>query len=158
MRLYLIRHADAGTRALSERDIYRPLSDEGRKQATELAQLLTNAGIVRVLSSPASRCVQTVEPLAQNQGLEVIEHRDLWEGSSTYDALAVLASDHGGPAAVCSHGDVIPAVIQTLGASGVPIKGRSCAKGSIWVLERSGNKWTRARYFDPTKGNPAILY
>ena len=94
MNVYLIRHAQAGDRGHGPRDKYRPLSDKGQRRAAELATMLGDAPISRIVSSPATRCTQTVQPLADALGLEVVEHDDLWEGSSIDDVLAVL---QGGP-------------------------------------------------------------
>lgn len=147
MRLYLIRHAHAGNRLVGGRDLYRPLSEQGRKQALAIADLLAGAGVERVLASPASRCVQTVEPLAARLGLDVIEQPDLWEGSPTAHVLALL-DQHRNHAAVvaCSHGDVIPETIEALGRGGTTVTGRGCAKGSVWLLDHDGERWATARY------------
>ena len=155
MRLYLIRHAHAGARLAGSRDLYRPLSERGRARAAELADLLGNAGIQRVLASPASRCVQTVEPLATRLGLEVSEQPDLWEGSPTAHVLALLEQQRSHEAvAMCSHGDVIPETIEALGREGTAITGRGCAKGSVWVLDHDGATWATARYVD--RSAPAL--
>ena len=151
MRLYLIRHAHAGSRLAGGRDLYRPLSDQGKERAQAIADLLAGAGIERVLASPASRCVQTVEPLAARLGLEVVEQPDLWEGSPVAHVLALLEQHRDDRAVVaCSHGDVIPETIEALGRSGTSVTGRGCAKGSVWVLDHEGDRWTAARYVDPS--------
>ena len=49
----------------------------------------------------------------------------------------------------CSHGDVIPALLEQLGGRGVPLTGRGCELGSVWVVERDGRSWTGARYVNP---------
>ncbi len=63
MTLLLIRHASAGDRDdWVGDDRLRPLDGRGRNQASRLPELLRDYEIARVLSSPAVRCVQTVEP------------------------------------------------------------------------------------------------
>lgn len=146
MNVYLIRHAQAGDRGHGPRDMYRPLSDKGGRRAAELAQLLAGAGITRVLSSPATRCTQTVQPLAAALGLEVEEHPVLWEGSDLDDVLALLEEPADGDVVACSHGDIIPELVERLAAGGATVQGRGCEKGSIWVLERDGGTWRSARY------------
>lgn len=155
MRLYLIRHAHAGSRLGGSRDLYRPLSERGHARAAELTELLGELGIEGILSSPASRCVQTVEPLAARLGLDVVEQPDLWEGSPIPHVMALLDEQRDrGAVAACSHGDVIPEVIETLAQAGTTITGRGCAKGSVWVLEHDGDGWASARYVD--RSAPAL--
>ena len=82
MDLYLVRHAHAGSRSSWEgRDLHRPLSKKGRRQADAIADLLAEAGIERLLSSPARRCVQTLEPLAAQSGTKL--RLDLPDGAVT---------------------------------------------------------------------------
>lgn len=151
MQIYLIRHAHAGQRRKDGRDIYRPLSADGAQRAEQLVELFAGTVVDLVLSSPATRCVQTVEPLGRARDLTVAEHQSLWEGSSTWDALADLGSLNADRVVACSHGDVIPALIDQLGSEGVPIRGRGCELGSVWVLDRDRRRgrWTGARYVGP---------
>ena len=148
MRLYLIRHAQAGERSAGHRDIYRPLSPKGHTRAQSIADLLADASITRVLSSPAIRCVQTVEPLANRLDLNIEEHPDLWEGSLIPHVLALLLQYQLPAVAACSHGDIIPAVIEAIAADGANVSGRGCEKGSVWVADHDGQSWTRAFYLD----------
>ncbi len=148
MRLYLIRHAQAGDRGPGHRDLYRQLSPKGVSRAQAISELLSDVGISRILSSPATRCMQTVEPLAAELGLEVEEQPDLWEGSLTSHVLALLTMDDGPALAACSHGDVIPAVIEAVVGQGARLVGRGCEKGSIWILDHVDGSWTRATYVD----------
>src|SRR5918992_2526917 len=72
MVLYLVRHADAGNKHLWPGvDSQRPLSDAGWHQARWLAGQLDGRPLTSIVSSPALRCVQTVEPLARRRGLQV---------------------------------------------------------------------------------------
>ncbi len=151
MRLFLIRHAHAGDRTMGSRDLYRPLSDDGHDRADELARLLSDCGATRILASPATRCVQTVEPLAKVLGLKVEEQPDLWEGTPTSHVLALLENQEPEAVVACSHGDVIPHVIEMLADSGTAISGRGCEKGSIWLLDHDGNSWAKATYLDRSR-------
>ena len=66
---YLLRHAHAGDKhAWNGPDLARPLSGAGRREAHGLLTQLRDYPIIRVLSSPAVRCLQTVEPLAARPG------------------------------------------------------------------------------------------
>ncbi|MCP3990813.1 MAG: histidine phosphatase family protein [Actinomycetia bacterium] len=148
MRLYLIRHAHAGDRAPGHRDLYRQLSPRGIKRARVISDLLADVGISRILSSPATRCIQTVEPLAANLGLEIEEQPDLWEGSLVSHVLALLTMGDSPAMAACSHGDIIPAVIEAVAGEGATLAGRGCEKGSIWILDHVDGSWSRATYVD----------
>lgn len=155
MHAYLIRHAHAGTRAADRHDIYRPLSERGQERADELVTVLAQTSIRRLLSSPATRCTQTLQPLAAARGLEVTEHSELWEDAMALDALALIEAnldsdgsrgEDGGGVVACSHGNIIPEILDILDRRGVPISGRGCEKGSVWVLSHDGKNWTGARY------------
>ena len=151
MVVYLIRHAHAGSRsAWDGPDRDRPLSAKGRSQSRWLADLLADRRVGRILSSPAVRCTQTVEPLAGRLGLAVETSDDLREGADprlTLDRLGALADED---AALCAHGDLIPEVVAALRADGMAIEGEPAAKkGSVWVLERQGGRFAEGRYVLP---------
>jgi phosphohistidine phosphatase SixA len=143
----LIRHAKAGDRDrwLGD-DRQRPLTKAGRRQALALAEQLAPYAPGRVVSSPALRCTQTVEPLAAARGLPVETAEALAEGASLAAALA-LFDRLDGDAALCSHGDVIGELLEYLVASGVlrpPLP--PTAKGGAWLLRREGGAFVGARY------------
>ncbi len=146
MDVYLIRHAHAGSRGPGHHDIYRQLSAKGHGRAGELVDILADAAFGAIYSSPATRCVQTVEPLAASRSIEVVEHHSLWEEGSVDDVFELLEACTTAGAVLCSHGNIIPEVIETLGRRDLPVKGRGCEKGSIWVLEHDGKKFRGARY------------
>lgn len=150
MRLYLIRHAHAGQRLPGGRDRYRPLSRQGHERAEALAELFADVTVSKLVSSPATRCLQTLEALSRSCGRPIDEEPSLWEGSDTRQTVAELASLEPESAVVaCSHGDVIPAVLEQLSALGVPLIGRGCELGSVWVVDRDRGRWTGARYVNP---------
>ncbi len=146
MQLYMVRHAHAGQRSHDGRDIYRPLSPEGHDRATELIQLFGDKPIDRVLSSPATRCAQTVAALAADRRMEVEECQALWEGSSIDDARTALEVLDDQSVVACSHGDIIPSLIENVAGLGAEISGRGCELGSIWVMEFDQGRWQSARY------------
>lgn len=75
-RLILVRHAmPVPPQPDDPADHLRPLSALGAQQALDLVPALTAYGAKRVLSSPYTRAVQTVEPTAAALGLQV-ELRD----------------------------------------------------------------------------------
>jgi 8-oxo-dGTP diphosphatase len=146
MQVFMVRHAHAGQRNHDGRDIYRPLSENGRQRADELIEVFAGQPVDRFLSSPATRCVQTLDPLALARGMVVEECQELWEGSSIAEALSVLEAADVENVVACSHGDIIPALIDTLNGQGVTVSGRGCELGSVWVLDFEHGRWQTARY------------
>lgn len=146
----LIRHAHAGGRATwVGDDRLRPLSEVGRTQAAKLVALLDGYTVSRVLSSPLLRCTQTVEPLAHDRGLRVEPDDALAEGNAAA-ALALLHSLAGVSAALCTHGDVIPAVLRALSEEGLVLPPDArWQKASVWALEPVGRRYTDATYLGP---------
>jgi broad specificity phosphatase PhoE len=151
--LYVVRHAHAGDRsAWGHRDTSRPLSKKGRRQAAGIADLLAGVGIERVLSSPATRCVQTLEPLAERLGVPVEGDARLREGADPRDALS-LADElraGGGHVALCSHGDVIPDLLRAVRDLGARIDDElRWPKASTWVIGATDRRWSSVRYLPP---------
>jgi 8-oxo-(d)GTP phosphatase len=152
--LYVVRHAKAGIRAAwSGPDEERPLTRRGRKQARRLVERFQGLEIRRILSSPFLRCVQTVEPLGEARGLAVEAIPELREGASVEELLGALASLDEGPTVVCGHGTEIRSMIDRLEAGGATIEGaRGIAKGSVWVLDREGERIVAAHYLPAPPG------
>ena len=152
--LYVIRHAKAGIRAAwSGPDEERPLTRRGRKQARRLVERFQGLDIQRILSSPFVRCMQTVEPLAEARGLPVEVATELREGASVDELLRGLATFGDRPMVVCGHGTEIRSMIDRLEAGGATIEGaRGIAKGSVWVLDREGERIVAAQYLPAPPG------
>jgi len=154
MTIYLIRHASAGTRGSlgHDGDLGRVLDAVGHDQASAISTDLADVGITQIFTSRATRCRQTVEPLGEALGLEVVEHPALLEGQSATDAVHLMRTlaQAGTTAALCSHGDIIPDSIQTLAREGMVITGpRGWTKGSTWQLNTRGADITEARFLGP---------
>jgi 8-oxo-dGTP diphosphatase len=144
----LIRHAHAGSRKdWDGDDRLRPLSRRGASQALVLAQRLAVWVPVRILSSPYVRCIQTVQPLADELGRKVEEVDELAEGMGA-DALAMVRAMSGRRVALCTHGDVIPDVLVSLADEDRLDLGSAPrqAKGSAWVLEAARGRFVKATY------------
>ncbi len=151
--LHLVRHAEAGNRrGWSGNDLERPLDDFGQKQAQAIAEALKLCPIQRLLSSPATRCIQTLTPLAKALKVPVTATEELTEGALLGDALELVDSLAGteGDSVLCSHGDVIPGVLWRLAQGGLDIAdlGR-CKKASIWELHVSEGRVVAAIYRHP---------
>jgi 8-oxo-dGTP diphosphatase len=150
-KLYVVRHADAGSRrAGPARDEDRELNDRGWRQAKGLATELGGERITRLVASPYLRCVQTLEPLGAALGIPVETDDRLAEGAGARGALAVAAEVRGRGAVLCSHGDVIPDLLDHLLARGTKLKGElKWQKASTWVLTWDGDELAKGSYRPP---------
>lgn len=140
--ILLIRHADAKNREKwSLPDQLRPLTAKGKRQAQAIADELGGNKIHQIRTSPALRCVQTVEPLAARAKIKLRLDEKLMEGSSFG---LPDKSDHG-LHIFCAHGDNIPALLDSL-----DIEHEDCQKGSIWLIKRDDKgKVTEVAYVPP---------
>jgi 8-oxo-dGTP diphosphatase len=148
--IYLVRHADAVSRhGWNSDDKLRPLTDKGWFQARGLVDLLADGRVDTIVSSPAVRCTQSVEPLAEARGLTVVQDNALWEAMPLAGIRRLVDElDH---AVLCSHGDMIPDLVDHLIDEGMAAVGRDCKKGSTWLLEREGPTFVRGTYLPPPK-------
>lgn len=152
---YFIRHAKAKNRLKwSERDDLRPLSKAGFEQAVALPALYEGQPFMRLFSSPYVRCMQTLEPLAAARGLPLETADELAEGAPIGVALELMLSASGeGPAAFCTHADVMMDSIEELVAAGVPLDGPlEFKKAATWILETSERGFVSGRYLPPPSG------
>jgi 8-oxo-dGTP diphosphatase len=138
--MYLVRHAKAGNRRQwSSDDDLRPLSRAGRAQAEAVAGALMDKEITRVVSSPYVRCRQTLDPLAQRLRLPLELSDALAEGARLSETLRLIEKLHDDVAALCTHGDVIEALVGYLAKNGVDVDDTKLEKGAIWVLDVQDN-------------------
>jgi 8-oxo-(d)GTP phosphatase len=120
----LVRHGSAGDRDEWEGDDgLRPLDERGRRQAGQLVDLLAGYKLDRIFSSPAIRCVQTVEPLAEARGLDIEIRSELSEKRQSIDGPEFVSSLEGNVVVSC-HGGLDSAVA-----------GESLKKGAALVLD-----------------------
>jgi 8-oxo-dGTP diphosphatase len=114
--MLFIRHALAGARPdWKGDDDRRPLDEVGMAQVDDITEILYGYRPTVLVSSPSKRCVQTLKPYALRQGLGIRREKLLSE--SGYDArdslrLVMTLLDAGEPAAVCSHGKVLPELVM----------------------------------------------
>lgn len=151
MKLYLVRHAKAGSRsAWDGPDELRPLSKAGRRQAKGLAKLLRDEPVARIVSSPYARCVETVAPLAESRGMPVEEADAVAEGTPMNEALRLIEKVADKPSVLCTHGDVVENLLSHLRDRRVPLEGGlEFRKGSTWVLDVEDGEVVRGRYLPP---------
>lgn len=117
-----VRHAKATPRGRwSGDDRRRPLDAVGRSQASAVSAVLGAYGVTRVVSSSSTRCVATVEPYAVAHGLRLRTRDALSEEGFAESEVGAVAQvrrllERGDPAALCSHGPVLPTLLGLLQA------------------------------------------
>ena len=84
--LFVVRHAEAQSTEAGKRDIDRLLSSQGLQDSTRLGAyiLQKNADVGAIVSSSATRAMQTAEQIADQINFDVgkiIEDEDLYEAS-----------------------------------------------------------------------------
>jgi 8-oxo-dGTP pyrophosphatase MutT (NUDIX family) len=145
--LLIVRHGTAGTKTRYKGDdAKRPLDKRGRAQAESLVGQLLAFGATSVHAAPRVRCHQTVEPLAEELGVTIIDEPALTEEAYATDRRVArhrmldIAKTDGTPV-ICTQGKVIPDLLTWwCDRDGVrPDKSRN-RKGSTWVLSLSGDK------------------
>lgn len=157
MAVYLVRHAHAGDRRTwALPDDERPLTQAGVAQAEWVADHLAGAGITAVLSSPAVRCLQTVAPLAGRLGVAVLPEAGLAEEAdddAVTDLLARVVGADGASVVLCTHGNIIPVVLDHVRRGGAAFARppHDWKKGSIWELGVDAGRVTEARYHPPPR-------
>nr|WP_063792303.1 NUDIX hydrolase [Nonomuraea pusilla] len=130
--LVLVRHAGAGDRhAWDGDDDLRPLDAGGLDQARTLATLLPAYRPELLLSSPSLRCVQTLEPYGGVIRTDPLLSEDGQDPRRTPALVRSVAV----PAAVCSHGKVLPDLIAALSGRDVHL-----GKGGVAVLHHAGGR------------------
>ena len=150
MSIFLVRHASAGDRSrwhLDDKE--RPLDERGREQALRIADFFADSAVRCIWSSPATRCTQTVEPVAKAHSLDVQIRAELYEGAGSARLVELILEEAAAPddLVLSSHGDVIPGVLNRLLRSGLEVTGdRGCAKASIWELRVRNGAITEGIY------------
>ncbi|WP_228010696.1 NUDIX hydrolase [Nonomuraea phyllanthi] len=128
--LVLVRHASAGSRKeWRGDDALRPLDDGGRSEAASLATALPAYRPELLVSSPSLRCVQTLEPYGAGIRLEPLLGEEGHDPEKTAELVGRIAV----PAAVCSHRQVLPGLVEALGGTETHLR-----KGAFAVLHRAG--------------------
>jgi phosphohistidine phosphatase SixA len=161
MVFYLVRHAHAGDKhAWNKADDLRPLSGSGWQEVAGLLTRLRASEITRVLSSPARRCVQTVDGLAAGRGLSVRAEARLGREARPEQLLGLVSEYGDGEAVVaCSHGEVIGAVLTRLHRRGGPVPaGAEWPKGSVWILHTAAGVVTSTSYLPPLRIDDPVAY
>jgi broad specificity phosphatase PhoE len=160
----LLRHAEAHDRERwwGTPDRERPLDELGRRQSQAMiAALRDGQAIVGLHSSPFVRCRQTLEPLAAAIGLPISDEerlaeapqlpaflgRDAWPAAAWLGGRALalvdrlLAQGPPGRLVLCTHGDVVPALVSLLaGRDGLAPERPRLQKGGRFTLRFDGGR------------------
>jgi phosphohistidine phosphatase SixA len=128
------------------------LSVPGQHEGHGLLVRLRDYPISRILTSPAVRCAQTVEPLSQRRAVP-IELVDALRVDAPIGSLLELMTDPGLETAVlCGHGEQIGGLVRQLADGGlVGDASLRWAKGSTWVLDTNQGRVVGARYLAPLR-------
>lgn len=143
--MLLLRHASAGVRLSSPYiDRFRELDDDGRVDARQLVWTLAGRPLVRVVTSPLPRCVQSVVPIAESRRL-VVEPRDELLPDASVDEMMGLLAGLPDASLVCMHRE---AFAQLFAGE------LSCEMGGTWVIERVGALLSPIEYIPPPSTVP----
>jgi len=120
--LVILRHARSRSRSSwPEADPLRPLNPRGRTRAEALIPILAAYGITRVVTSPSVRCLDTVLPYAVAAGKQARLKSGLSEEGfadqpdrAPYHLTRLL--ERGNATVLCSHGPVLPVLLERLAA------------------------------------------
>ena len=95
--------------------------------------------------------MQTLEPLAVDRRFQLEVADELAEGAPIGAALELMLSvSSEGPAAFCTHADVMMDSIEELLAAGVPLDGPlEFKKAATWILETHDRSCRGGRYLPP---------
>jgi len=118
--LVVVRHARSRSRSSwPNADPLRALNPRGRERAKALIPILAAYGVTRVVTSPSVRCLDTVLPYAVAAGKRARLKSGLSEEGfaeqpdrAPYHLTRLL--ERGNAAVVCSHGPVLPVLLERL--------------------------------------------
>ena len=115
--LVVLRHAKAEARSADVDDLDRPLTPVGDARAADLVPVLDAYGVERVVTSPAVRCAQTVEPYARSIATFLEVDDRLSEQTSAVHVRRSVAAlmDRKKPVVLCSHRPTLPWVLDAIG-------------------------------------------
>lgn len=158
--IVVLRHAKATPREdWTGPDAARPLTARGTKQASAIVGPLRAFGVRKIVSSDAVRCVTTVTPLAAALGKQVTRtaliSQDAWDQGAT-DARAVIGKRVRArkPAVLCSHGPVLPDLLNELALATGTLRGSYL--GSASALEVGAFSVVHLSSTNPGSGIVAI--
>jgi 8-oxo-dGTP diphosphatase len=125
-------------------------------EALGLIEQLATRPIGRVLSSPAERCLQTVEPLANRLGRPIEPSEALGTDGTGAGVIELLTDPALDQAVLCTHGELIGEVFEELQEAGIELSGPpGWPKGCTWILEFDAGQGWKGTYLEPLALEPA---
>ena len=122
--IFWVRHGQSTWNAIDRmqgHELSPPLTDLGRAQSAQAADALVGRGVVHLLSSPATRALETAAVIGERLGLEVVTEPLLLEKGLDEEVVEVvtrvqkvLASDLPEHTVAVSHGDTIGLAVALL--------------------------------------------
>lgn len=152
--IYLVRHAHAGDKHHWDRpDHLRPLSRTGWQETAGLLTRLGGFAVTAVISSPTTRCVQTVDELAARRRITLTVDARLGRDAGPAKVRGLMAElGDSADAVLCTHGEVIGSLLAALRREGAPIpQGAEWPKSSTWLLDTVDGAVTAADYLPPLR-------
>ncbi|MFC7432437.1 MULTISPECIES: NUDIX domain-containing protein [unclassified Agrococcus] len=132
-----LRHAKAADPyAWDGSDASRTLTSRGERQAQQIAPSLAAFGVERIVTSTATRCRQTVEPLERLVGAQARTSRSLAQDTFMGRGDRLLrrvekAVRHRRATVLCSHLPVIPAVVDAVATATATPDSPALHRGSM---------------------------
>lgn len=114
--IILVRHAEKQTESGDP-----SLDSRGRARAETLARMLEDAGVTALSATPYRRTQQTLQPLAEQLGIEIeIQPVDLADPEAYARDLAegLLERHRGGTVVVAGHSNTVPLLLGAFGVRG----------------------------------------
>lgn len=122
--IFWIRHGQSTWNAIDRmqgHELSPPLTELGRAQSAQAADALVDQGVVHLLSSPATRALETAAVIGERLGLDVVTEPLLLEKGLDEDVAQVLAriqkilgADLPEHTVAVSHGDTIALAVGLL--------------------------------------------
>ncbi|MFP7835188.1 NUDIX hydrolase [Marisediminicola sp. LYQ134] len=117
-------------------DASRPLEPLGHDQAASIARAVASFGPRKLVSSTAARCLATIEPVSTLTGLEVkataaISQDAHEDGDANVERVIDKRLARAVSAVLCSHGPVLPDILDRVGAATGAIGRRALRHASM---------------------------
>lgn len=112
-------------------DATRPLLHRGLEQSRNVAPAIAAFAPVKLISSPAARCISTIEPLAELLSLPIKQSKGISqdayeEGTASVRNIVAKRMLRQKAVVFCSHGPVLPEIIdEVAGTTGTVIDART---------------------------------
>jgi broad specificity phosphatase PhoE len=135
---YVVRHAEKEATNTMTSDV--PLSAAGEQRAVALKYELKNDNIKYIFSTNYKRTLTTVEPLRQQNGLQI----QLYDTKDTLDRfINRLRGIDNGNVLIVGHSNTVDDIVNKLtGRTEIPGDLPDSAFGDLFVIKKSGNNYT----------------